>query len=161
MPTEKRQRRDRVLGGGGCQVLGRQPIADRRDETTGAGRDLAADAVMGVEVADDPSAAMVIDEQRRIPLGRGLWPVEPQRDRAGRPLGRQIVDGRHLHDRTPEAPGLLAVEGSCLVDRDLITVGRFASRIIANSRSTCGSKIIGPISVPVRRPSPVRPERDA
>ena len=56
-----------VVDGGRERVLGRQPVVDG-DDRDAAGRGQGADgAVVGVEVADDPAAAVEVHEHRPRP----------------------------------------------------------------------------------------------
>ncbi len=60
-PAEGRRR---ILHRGGEAMLGRQPVVDREHVHAGVSREEAAGAVVGVEVADHPAAAVVVDEER-------------------------------------------------------------------------------------------------
>ena len=79
-------RGDAVLDGGGKAVLGREPVIDGEHQQLAFMGELAADHVMGLEIADHPAAAMEEDEAGRkaVLLAQRLRRVEPRRDRAVR-----------------------------------------------------------------------------
>ena len=49
------------------EVLGRQPVCDRYNDGAGAGGQFPADRIVGVQVAEPKSTAVVVDEDR-LPL---------------------------------------------------------------------------------------------
>jgi hypothetical protein len=78
-------------------VLGRQPVVDRYHDRVSAYRMPAGGAVVGVEVANDKAAAMEIHDDRgsgagRARVGIGWRPIDPDTDRAGRPLDGPVLD---------------------------------------------------------------------
>ena len=73
-----------------ARVLGRQAVVDRDDDDAGPGAELPAQRVVAVEVADDPPAAVVVDEAAGHALPAGA--VHPDRYRAIGP-----GDGPVLH----------------------------------------------------------------
>ena len=77
------RRGDDVLDAGGKFVLGREPVIDGNDnELTFVGQ-LTAHHVMGIEIADDPAAAMKEHQARRKAVGlpQPQWGVDARRDR--------------------------------------------------------------------------------
>ena len=69
-------------------MLGRQTVIDGENQAVGPGGELAAGAVMGLQPALHPAAAVEVQQQRRaIPAVRR---VEPQRDRPGRTGAGQV-----------------------------------------------------------------------
>jgi hypothetical protein len=82
-------------------VLGGQPVVDRQHPDPGRRGEQSADAVVGIEVTDHPTAAVVVDEQRRrLARRRGLGDVEAGGQRAAR-AGN--VEGAHLGHRDRSA----------------------------------------------------------
>jgi hypothetical protein len=78
-------------------VLRRQAVVDGDDRNTRLGRDLPALDVVRVEVADDPAAAVEIDEHRKRRAGRHTGgSVDPQRDRPAGPVGGEVFDRADL-----------------------------------------------------------------
>ena len=69
-----------VFSGGGIAVFGRQAVIDGDDGAADAVGQRAADGVVGVQVADDPAAAVVVDDGRQ--RGFGEHRVETDRDLA-------------------------------------------------------------------------------
>ena len=88
-------RGDAVLDGGGKAVLGRQPIIDGEHQQLAFMGELAADHVMGLDVADHPAAAMEEHEawRKAVLLAQRLRRVEPRRDRAVRRWDRDVFGG--------------------------------------------------------------------
>ena len=110
-----RERGARVVGRGRERVLGREPVVDRQDAHAGEVREQAARRVVRRDRALDPSAAVVVDEQR---ARRGLAgrDVEARAEGAGGALDRPVLGGdrqaragRHRRDRRVE-PGPQLVE---------------------------------------------------
>ena len=91
-------RGDRVIGGGGKFVLGREAVIDRDHDQRACIGELAADDVVGVEIADHPAAAMEEHQRRRKPVltARLLRHVDAGRDRAVRRRDRQRRDARQF-----------------------------------------------------------------
>jgi hypothetical protein len=82
-------------------VLGGHPVVDRDDDCAGGVAELAAEDVVGVEVADRPAAAVVVDERgKRARPGRrsagAERPVDAQRDRAVRTFAARVDDAADL-----------------------------------------------------------------
>ena len=85
--------RDAVVDGRGKTVLGRHPIVHRNDRAAGAIGQLAAQRVVGVEVTDDPAAAVKVDQDRQSPAAVADLierPVQPNWNRAVRAVGPQV-----------------------------------------------------------------------
>ena len=115
------QRRVGILEGSGILALGREPVVDARHRAAGGIGDGAADAVVGVEVADDPAPAVIEDEG-------GEWTrvarsVEPQAD--GPVRDRHVVFLHHLDllDRA-EGGGALPHVLACLLHRHALDGGQ-------------------------------------
>ena len=80
-------------------VLGAEPVVDRQHRDAGLQRQLAAQHVVRVAVADGPAAAVEVHQQRQR---AGRRPVQPQRDA----VGRQVAHLGHrrrlgLRERAP------------------------------------------------------------
>ena len=87
--------REGVLGGGGELVLGREPVVDGHHDAPGAVAQIARDRIVGVEVADDVSAAVVVHERRQaasIGIGIGIGAVDAHRQIAGHARNRAVLD---------------------------------------------------------------------
>ena len=78
-------------------MLGSKAIIDRDDDTMRRIGEMTAEAVMGVEIADDPAAAMEIDEGGKdFPASRRRAAIEPQRDdRTGCSWRREFANFGH------------------------------------------------------------------
>ena len=85
---------DGVVDGGGKFVFGREPIVDGDDDQLAFMGELAADHVMGIEIADHPAAAVKEHQARReaVGLAQRLRRVDARRDRAVRRGDRQRLD---------------------------------------------------------------------
>ena len=96
-----------IVDGSGVGMLGRQPVFDRHHHGVGADGVLAAGAVMGVQVADDKAAAVEKqhDRRRRLMGVIGWRPVDPDVDRAGRPVDAAVF---HPQLRVESAPRQIA-----------------------------------------------------
>ena len=86
MPSRRRARRPSakrpgVVDRGGEGVLGREPVVDREDRDAGVVGEQAAGAVVGVEVAEHPAAAVEVDEQRPAGPPGSRGEVEARRQR--------------------------------------------------------------------------------
>jgi hypothetical protein len=67
MAQEPLRRRERIVDGRGERVLGSQPVVDGAHDRSGACRNLPAQGIVGLEVADDEAAAVEVDD-----AGEGL-----------------------------------------------------------------------------------------
>lgn len=92
-----------VLDAGGERVLGSEPVVDRKDGQSGVDGEEAAGGVGGFQIAEDPAAPVVVDQQGRRPVEAG-GAVEPGGQRSGRSRHAQVA---HPGDREPvtEDPG--------------------------------------------------------
>ena len=88
-------------------VLGREPVVDREHPAAAVLGEEAAEAVVGLEVADHPAAAVVVDEQRLRRLGGAERDVEARRHLAARAGDRQLFDPRHRPRRPAVRPAPL------------------------------------------------------
>ncbi|SHY60497.1 Uncharacterised protein [Mycobacteroides abscessus subsp. abscessus] len=86
-----------VLRGGGCLVLGSQPIVHGQHRDTGIPTGLAARLVMGLQVTDHPAAA--VEEHQQGPGVIMYRLVVPDPDGAGRPGDGEVA---HLPHRRAE-----------------------------------------------------------
>ena len=104
------QRREAVVDGGRKAVLRRQPVVHRDDDATGAQRQLPARHVVGVEVADRPAAAVVVDQHRqRFIRLRAHRAHEPDRNRSMRPVSAQFAHFAHARRFGPRELRALTV----------------------------------------------------
>ena len=87
-----------VVVAGGEGVFGREAVVHRQDLGAGVGGEAAAVGVVSLEVADDPAAAVEIDQARagRRGVGRG---VEAGRDRAAGAADLEVARFDALGDR--------------------------------------------------------------
>ena len=85
------RRGDGVVDGGGEFVLGREAVIDRDHDQLALMGELAADHVMGIEIADHPAAAVEEHQAWReaVGLAQRLRRVDARRDRAVRRGDRQ------------------------------------------------------------------------
>ncbi len=106
--SDVRERGPRVVGRGRERMLGREPVVDRQDAHAGEVREQAARRVVRRDRALDPSAAVVVDEQRprRALAGRD---VEARAEGAVGARHRPVLGGdrqaradRHRRDRGVE-----------------------------------------------------------
>jgi hypothetical protein len=89
-----------VFGGRREGVLRGQAVVDREDVGAGVGGEEAAGPVVGVEVADHPAAAVVVDEKRRGCVRRARERhVVPRRDRPSGPGDLDRFHPRHRNRR--------------------------------------------------------------
>lgn len=86
-----------ILDRGRVGVLGRQPVVHRDHHGIGLYRRGAGHRVVGVQVADDPSAAM--DQHENRPYSALGGRVDPNRYFAGGARDRAIFDVGHLDPR--------------------------------------------------------------
>jgi hypothetical protein len=100
---------DAVVDGGWKAMLRPHPVVDRHHRAARAVGELAAQGVVGVEVADDPAPAVKVDERRQRRSARARGPVRAQGDRPGRPFGAQFDGARHLGRRRLREEAPLAV----------------------------------------------------
>jgi hypothetical protein len=68
---------DAILDRGGKAVLGRQAVVEREHDAGRFLRQLPADRVVRLDIADAPAAAMKIKQCRQRARARRPWPVEP------------------------------------------------------------------------------------
>ena len=80
-------------------VLGGQAVVDGHDGTSRSGDDVAHGPVVGLDVANDPAAAVEIDEdgKRGVPVG----PVNTDRDVAFGARDRAVLKARDVGTRRP------------------------------------------------------------
>jgi hypothetical protein len=82
-------------------VLGREPVLDRNDRQVQPPRHLCGQAGMGVDAAQNETAA--VEEDDHGPgIAAGAWIVEPQLDLAGRPGHRHVAHFAKLARRQVE-----------------------------------------------------------
>ncbi len=95
-------RRHGVIDRGRERVLGRQPVFDGNHGAAGLVGDQAKGGVRRIQVADGPSAAVIIDDHARGVQGRT---VDPDRDVTGRPGQGAVADLSHLGEDRRPGPG--------------------------------------------------------
>ncbi len=95
------RRRVAVLGRRREPRLGRQPVVDRHHHRRDAARDRAAPVIVGLEIADHPTAAMEVGDDRKWAIA-ALWRVDPNRDLERRRL-RVCGDPRRAPPRRPRS----------------------------------------------------------
>ncbi len=103
-----------VFDGGREGMLRRQSVVDRQHGRAGGRGEEATDAVVGLEVADHPAAAVEVEEEGGRAVGRQPpWQVEAGRKRPGVAWDLELFDPRH-RDRRPARGrfGAAAVVGS-------------------------------------------------
>src|SRR5580700_6005268 len=82
LPRDPRSRREAILDRCRKFVFRSEAVIDRDDDASRPIGKMAAEAVMGVEIADDPAAAMEVDEGGKGAAGRcRRAAIEAQRDR--------------------------------------------------------------------------------
>ncbi|BBN48886.1 hypothetical protein JPH1_33610 [Mycobacterium avium subsp. hominissuis] len=82
-----------IFDRGWVGVFGGQPVVHRHHDRPGADRVLAGRAVVGVQVADDETAAVEVQHhRRRATLGMDWRPIDPDRDRALRAGDGAVLD---------------------------------------------------------------------
>ena len=108
-----------IVGRGGEGVLGREAVIDRDHRQPGLGGDLAAEAGVGIEVADDEPAA-VEEHDRRPRAALGLRVEQPQRDRPRPARAGEIADDRQLTRRSVGELAHGARRGARLVERQFV-----------------------------------------
>ena len=126
---------------GGKRVLRREPVVDRQDAHACLAGEEAAGLIVGVEIADDPAAAVQVDEQR--PGSGGLERhVEPGAQVAGRAGQRLLGDARDRQRRAGCGGGLAPYlvtglgDGQRLVRAAGVRVCSRRSRSCASGSST-------------------------
>jgi hypothetical protein len=80
-----------------------QPVANHDDQRAGRVGQAPADAIGGVDGAQDPAATEEVEQRGQRPLAGG--PVQPQRELAARPGNRQVghlIDGLRLAPALPD-----------------------------------------------------------
>ena len=98
------RRRVGVVRGRREGVFRREPVVDRDDGALRLVGERAAAGVLAIEVADDPAAAVEVDEQGQAVAGGA---VDTDRDLAGRPRDRavfDVLDGLRLDAGVAPAP---------------------------------------------------------
>ena len=91
------KRCERIIDRGRKPVLRRQPVVDRNHARTTAVGKLPAERIVGIEIADHPAAAVVVDQRGQHGVRRHPHrPVEPQRDRTSRSRRHQVTHLGHL-----------------------------------------------------------------
>jgi hypothetical protein len=99
-------------------VLRSKTVVDGGDDARRSRREGAADAVVGLEAADDPAASVEVDEHREGPGAGGLVDANSQRTAGG--AGKRLLDDRaDLVERAEEARGGGVHAAPQLVDRGL------------------------------------------
>jgi hypothetical protein len=79
-------------------MLGRKPVVDGDDGYVGEPRELGAEGLVSIEVAEHETAAVEEDHERAgIPLRSGV--VEPDRNVARRPWAGEVADHRQFAHR--------------------------------------------------------------
>ncbi len=98
LPGDPGGRGEAILDRGREFVLGRQAVVDRDDGAAGGIGEMAAERVVRFDIADDPAAAVEIDQHRQVRRRRGAGAaIEAQRNGAAiRPRCREVAD---LRDR--------------------------------------------------------------
>ncbi len=101
--------RQRIIDCCGEGVLGRAPIVHRDDDRPGDPGQHPAVPVVGVEIPDDPSPAVEVHDQRRLPAGRRRRGRHARRwDRPAR-----AASGRRRRPPAPAACPWRSPAGSC------------------------------------------------
>jgi hypothetical protein len=150
LPVHPCRRGDAVVDRSGKAVLGTHPVVDRDDDRTGAVAELAAEDVVGVEVADRPAAAVVVDERgQRARLRRrsagAERPVDAQRNRAVRAFAARVDHGADVGRRRLREEAPVAVERSRIDRRQrvhrrqLAFLDQFEQRAGVGVQHRCGS----------------------
>ena len=83
-----------VVGGGGPRVLRGQPVVNRNHHGTNAIREVSAQAVVAVQIAEHEPAAVGVHHDRQRG-GIGHRAVDPDRDVTARAGNRRVADGAH------------------------------------------------------------------
>ena len=95
---------DDVVERAGKGRLGGEPIVDGEDRDAGLDRELRAEHVVAVEIAEHPAAAMGEDQARQLGIGqRRDRAVDPHLDRSGRARDAAVDDGDAVGPRTLRA----------------------------------------------------------
>ena len=114
---------ERVVGRGRERMLGREPVVHGAHDRAGARRDLAAQRIVGLEIADDEAAAVEIDDAGEGPRARAACraapaprrPRQAPRDRSTRATSASWPgDRRHLRPQVGAGPlGREGVQRRC------------------------------------------------
>ena len=95
---------DDIVERAGEAGLGRQPIVDGEDHDAGLDRELRAEHVVAVEIAEHPAAAVGEDQARQLGVAeRRDRPVDTHLDRTGRAGNVAVDDGDAIGPRTLRA----------------------------------------------------------
>ena len=100
-----------VVGGGRCLVFGRQSVIHREHVHARVTTDQPARCVMGIEVAEHESAAVIKDHQRRGCATAG-GPIVPARDHTARARDRHRPDAADAHIWLVQGSGEFAITGA-------------------------------------------------
>ena len=115
------RRRPHVVDGCRVRVLGRQAIVDRHDESARTDRVVACLPVVGVQVADHPSAAVEEHHDGRCDVGLRR-PVQPDGERARGTVDRAVLDAQFgMHGLARQVaeplPGGVGASLGCQLER--------------------------------------------
>jgi hypothetical protein len=97
-------------------MLRGEPVVDREHPAAAVLGEEAAEAVVGLEVADHPAAAVVVDELWLWWTRRAQRHVEPRRQRASRARDRDLLDPCHRLRRPADDRHAFQVLGPRLLD---------------------------------------------
>ena len=87
-------------------MFGSEAIVDCDDDRVCLHRDLPADNIVRVEIADDPAAAVKVDERGQHAFGRA---VQPQGNCARRSSSREIANLKEIWSRRAQRRAYVAV----------------------------------------------------
>ena len=146
-----------VLQRGGEAVLRRKPVVHGGHQAAGVMAEIAADIVVGVEVAADPAAAVDVDQDRQRASARVVGFVDAHAERPGRTGGLFLAYGLHRQRRTGNGRHLLLPQRARVLRRHLLD-RRLGARVERGENLRKPGVELHPVSGS-RRGAPVRRRR--